>query len=652
ERELDEQILRESQQQYQNIFEYSSDAIFIHDLQGNIIDVNQKTLSLFGYKKTEILKRNVSELHPAHAQKKSREAFKTIMRDKSVNFEIEFLKKNGDSFPAEVSSTIIKLEGQDVVLGIVRDITERKEMENTLRANEEKYRGIFDESVAAIYLFDVNMHFIASNQAGLDLLGYSREELLKMSIPDVDADPKEVIPAYKQLFAGKRIVNYEHKLKRKDGRIITVLNNSRPILNNEGVVIGLQSTLLDITARKEAEKALKQTIQEMKAVNSVIRQVNRSLTYENVVQSSLKAIFTTIQPDLVLVFLREGDKLFFQGEIYNDPHFRHNKTPVHKVGQCLCGLAVKENKAMYSIDITKDSRCTWVECKEAGFRSFAALPLRSAEETVGVLGLASINKRDFSQQQTTLDTLSHEIAISLQNSIFYRQLKEHATELEKEVAERKLAEDKIQKSLQEKEVLLKEIHHRVKNNLQVISSLLNLQAEGFKDRNIRSLFGQSRDRIRSMALVHESLYKSEDYSQVNFGEYLENLVRQLFRLYQQSDVDLEMKVAPIRLPMDLAIPCGLVVNELVTNALKHAFPSGQAGKITVSFQKEGSRSLVLEVEDDGVGIHEETIPGESGSLGMNLVSILVEDQLRGTLKVRQDGGTHVKILFPWRAGSK
>jgi PAS domain S-box-containing protein len=149
---------------------------------------------------------------------------------------------------------------------IVSDITERKKVEDVLRRSEEKYRGIFDESITAVYVFDEKKHFIDSNQAGLDLLGYSRDELLSMSIPDVDADPVVVLPAHKQLLSGRNIVNYEHQLRRKDGMIITVLNNSRPLTDAEGNIIGMQSTLIDITERKKAEQERVTAVQERAAV--------------------------------------------------------------------------------------------------------------------------------------------------------------------------------------------------------------------------------------------------------------------------------------------------------------------------------------------------------------------------------------------------
>jgi len=146
-----------------------------------------------------------------------------------------------------------------------RDL-EREQAQVTLRESEEKYRGIFDEAVAAIYVFDNQKHFLDTNQAGLDLLGYSREELLRLSIPDVDADPVVVLPAHQQLLSGGRIVNYEHRLRRKDGTVMTVLNNSRPLTDPHGNVVGMQSTLIDITERKRTAEALILSESKLRAI--------------------------------------------------------------------------------------------------------------------------------------------------------------------------------------------------------------------------------------------------------------------------------------------------------------------------------------------------------------------------------------------------
>jgi PAS domain S-box-containing protein len=155
------------------------------------------------------------------------------------------------------------IDGQPHLVGFGIDLTERRRAELALQQNEQKYRGIFDESVAAIYVLDREKRFLDSNQAGLDLLGYTREELLRLGIPDVDADPVVVLPAHQELRAGGRLVNYEHRLRRKDGKVVIVLNNSRALTDEAGNIVGMQSTLFDITERKHTETSLRQSEQRL-----------------------------------------------------------------------------------------------------------------------------------------------------------------------------------------------------------------------------------------------------------------------------------------------------------------------------------------------------------------------------------------------------
>jgi PAS domain S-box-containing protein len=213
-----------------------------------------------------------------------------------------------------------------------------------------------------------------------------------------------------------------------------------------------------------------------------------------------------------------------------------------------------------------------------------------------------------------------------------------------DISERKAAEEKLRRSLEEKEVLLREIHHRVKNNLQVISSLLSAQAREVDEGAIRERFAETQDRIRSMAAIHERLYQSDDLAQVNFDEYLEGLLDDLFRSHRTHKIDRSLEAAPQPLPIDQAIPAGLIVNELVTNALEHAFPDGQGGTVVVVYRAdEGEATLV--VEDDGQGAPD---LASEGTLGLRLVRGLTR-QLRGTLSTDTENGVTVQVTFPINA---
>ena len=206
----------------------------------------------------------------------------------------------------------------------------------------------------------------------------------------------------------------------------------------------------------------------------------------------------------------------------------------------------------------------------------------------------------------------------------------------------------LEQSLSEKVVLLKEIHHRVKNNLQIVSSMLYLQGKEIKDERDRELFADSQSRVRSMALIHERLYQSEDLNQVDFSQYVPSLVETLFSTYRNEDqhVSLCIEVEDLMLDLDRAIPCGLMINELVANSLKYAFPTGQAGEISIHLRLKDNELVELVVADDGIGLPVEFDIKNSNTLGLQLIHILTR-QLSGSLSVRKgEGGAQFTIIFP------
>jgi PAS domain S-box-containing protein len=216
-----------------------------------------------------------------------------------------------------------------------------------------------------------------------------------------------------------------------------------------------------------------------------------------------------------------------------------------------------------------------------------------------------------------------------------------------DITTRKQAEESIKASLKEKEVLLKEIHHRVKNNLQVICSLLNLQAGYTSDQPTSEMFRESQQRVRSMALVHETLYRAQDLARIDFAEYVQSLTASLARSYGRPEISVALKGerSSVFLGVDKAVPCGLIVNELVSNALKHAFPKGRKGEVCVTLQGDSGLQLTLDVSDDGVGFPARLDFRNTTSLGLQLVNTLTE-QLQGTIALQNYGGTTFQIQFP------
>lgn len=208
------------------------------------------------------------------------------------------------------------------------------------------------------------------------------------------------------------------------------------------------------------------------------------------------------------------------------------------------------------------------------------------------------------------------------------------------------AEKKVAASLKEKDILLREIHHRVKNNLQIISSLLRLQSRNIEDNSLQEIFQVSQQRIRSIALIHESLYRSDDLGQIDFSKYIQNLTSHLSSLHAADAKGINFKISADNIFLDInrAIPCGLLLNELITNALKYAFPEEKEGEIKIGFEKYKHNKLRLSIADNGIGFPQGLDFRKTESLGLQLVNSLIS-QLNGTIKMQQKAGTKYTLVF-------
>ena len=277
-------------------------------------------------------------------------------------------------------------------------------------------------------------------------------------------------------------------------------------------------------------------------------------------------------------------------------------------------------------------------------QSYVGMPVKFQDSYVG--SLCVVYQSDF--VPTEIETRLMEIvasAIGVEEGRKHAEdeLREHRNHLEELVAERTA---RLSAALQEKEVMLKEIHHRVKNNLQIVSSLLSLQSSYGTDERVDEILAESQNRVYSMALVHQRLYQSTDLARIDAGEYILGLAHQLFSTYavDRGRVVLEVDVADIDLNVDTAIPCGLIVNELISNALKHAFPAGRQGIVCVSMRPVGAGRLELAVRDDGVGLAQDIDLARTGTLGLSLVTMLA-GQLGSAVEVDTAGGTAFRFEF-------
>ncbi|MHC9538903.1 MAG: histidine kinase dimerization/phosphoacceptor domain -containing protein [Vulcanimicrobiota bacterium] len=296
--------------------------------------------------------------------------------------------------------------------------------------------------------------------------------------------------------------------------------------------------------------------------------------------------------------------------------------------------------------------------------SFLIIPVKTSSKVVGFIGFESRERStDWTDEDVMLVRVASEIIIQvyerkkqeeelntyknhLEDLVSKRTMELSAIneELEKKIIEQALTEERLKTSLREKEVLLREIHHRVKNNLQVVSSLLNLQARALNEPAITDLVNESRNRVKIMALVHESLYESEELDRIDYGEYLRKLVNYLFRTYNRSDVTYELNATRVHLDINVAVPCGLIVNELVSNSLKHAFPDGRRGVVSISLDAGNNGTVTLRISDNGVGFPLNYDFKNPSSLGLQLVNDLAL-QIEAQMQVSFLGGAAYTLTF-------
>jgi PAS domain S-box-containing protein len=468
-----------------------------------------------------------------------------------------------------------------------------KRAEAALSESERRYRAIIEDAPLGIARADRKGKLLRANPAFAGILKYdSTEELLetvnRSSIHEalfVDPERRETI--IEEIFVGNSWHVFENRYRCKDGSVITCRVHSRRVFDPAGKESEFESFLENITERLEAEKALKESEEKFRVLAETSPSAIALYQGEEVIYINSTA------SRLMGYTVEELSRRSFWGCVHDD-----FKELVRERGLArMRGEAVPEQYECKFV--TKDGRELWV--------------------------LMAVGRIEYNGRPAGIVTLV-------------------------DTTQAKLADDRIRASLAEKEVLLKEVHHRVKNNLQIISSLLDLQSDYLRDEKSRAVIKESQSRIRSMALIHQKLYQSESFAFVNFREYIEELAMSLFATYagEPYPVQLAVDVGEVALGMDEAIPCGLIVNELVSNSLKHAFPDGRKGMLTVSCHAGETGQIELTVADTGVGLPPGFDCGNAETLGLQLVTMLVR-QLGGTMTVDGEaGGTAVAIRFAGR----
>lgn len=451
----------------------------------------------------------------------------------------------------------------------------------------KRFRTLLDHSTDIIFLLELPSGLIVDmNESALKLLGYIRPEMLEMSITDV-IQQSELNKMTKLLINLLENDSDEAKnittafLKKSGSQIPVEISIGKVKFDNALYAVMVSR---DVTERNEAQEALKQSEQK----------------YRVLFESS---------PDIIALIDLEGNIIDVNKSIEHIVPYSKDEL----IGKTLAELEI------FPEDEFKDPEIVGKMIED---KNSAPLELKIADRNGKihiVEAYMSLLRKD--KYNSAIQIIGHDIT------------------------ERKKAEKQIKQSLNEKEVLLKEIHHRVKNNLQIISSLLNLQQNSIEGEESLVVFKESQNRIKSMALIHEKLYQSEDLTKIDFPEYIRSLVYHLFKSYavDYSVIRSVINVEDILFDIDISIPCGLIINELVSNSLKYAFPDGKKGEIEIDLHLEGEKN-VLRISDNGIGLPKDLNIQNSDTLGLRLVNILV-DQIDGELSLDNTNGTSFKIEF-------
>ncbi len=490
-----------------------------------------------------------------------------------------------------------------------------------------------DEIVSAMsnfsVLIDKENRIKNVNTVGLRLLGYEKSEIYGKDMKMIFSEDLNTFKVYKA--TENNISNFETIMKAKNGRFIPVLMSIAPI-NYSSQKLGMLCVGSDITKirQKELHKSLlTQQIIERQEILLELSQKDLSNMPE-ALQTITGASLKTLDVDQVSIWLFNPDKTkiickdCYNGESHKQGYvIESNSYPRYfEAIKKFHNITAANAQGYYYTSEFNESYF-----KPNGIFSVMDVPIWLEGELVGVLCHETFKTRHWKfEEQDFASSLAHLISLGL------------------EASKRKKAEESLKASLKEKEILMKEIHHRAKNNLTIISSLLNLQSRYINDKEALDVFKESQNRARSMALIHEKLYKSDELKEINFGEYIRNLTTELLHSYQTSPgIKLNMDIGDIDLDINTSVPLALIVNEIVTNSLKYAFPDKETGNISVSFNKKADE-LQLIIKDNGIGFPADLDFKNTNSLGMQLVTSLT-DQIKGSIKLERDEGTKFIIDF-------
>lgn len=471
------------------------------------------------------------------------------------------------------------------------------------------------------------------NRVGLKLLGYHDEDVNGYTVELILSD--DVSGSLEQLLKSNQIKDFETKLKSKDGTLIPVLL-SVSVISKGSNRFGILFMGVDITETKAIQKEKRAIAQQTIERQGVLLDLYKANIYDK--QKTLNKITETVSKtlnvDRVSVWFFNEDKTELKcADLYIPIE------NVHEQNQKLTSSdypiymnALKKSPNITADDVMKNKATS--ELKKSylepnNIKSMMDIPIWLEGEIYGVL----CHEQTEYMRKWTYDEQDFAISVS------------YIISLSLEATKRENAQKQIINSLEEKNILIREIHHRVKNNMQIISSLLSLQASTIENPEMKNMFNESQNRVRSMSMIHEQLYQRDDLSKIDFNIYVNGLIKSLFQIYTISvkKVSWKVDIDEVKLGLETAIPCGLIINELVSNSLKHAFKEGKMGEILVKMEKH-DETITLIVSDNGVGLPDDFSIDAQPTLGLKLVTTLI-NQLDGKLDIHNKDNTTFTLNF-------
>ncbi|HUW68758.1 MAG TPA: PAS domain S-box protein [bacterium] len=581
-------LLRESEERYRSIFEESSAVMLIVDPETKaIIDANKSAVAFYGWPHDQLLSMTINDISTIDPERISLELRRAISKEKEL-FQFEHHRADGSAMQVEVHAGPISIRGKTYLFSVVHDISRRiiaERERDALASRLSHYLSTSPTITYSLRLIDGVPHWDWISENVADILGYSVDDVKSNDwwFGNVQAlDRAQALKAIAQLIA-KKTWSHEYRFYKKDRSLVSLRDTMRLVPREDGTV-EIAGTLTDITEQKQAEAEIR------------------------LKSSALDAAFNA-----VVITDRNGDIKWVNASF-----------------ERLTGFSIAEALGKNPGTLIRSGK------QSQEFYTELWDTMLSGKVWSGEL----INKRKsgelYREEMTITPLMDSEGKVV------------HFIAIKNDVTEQALAKERLESALREKEILLREIHHRIKNNMQIISSLLYLSASDSTDPEFQKLVEAVSRRIETMAIVHEQFYESKDMSNIDFRQYLQQLVSSLIDQYGVEGIrpTLVFEADELMLSLELAIPVGLIISELVSNVLKYDFVAAKVKYIlTVRLRSLKGDMLEIEVKDNGSIKALDTERHNPHTTGLKLIGILAE-QIHGQISSSVDDGISVRVRFP------